>query len=162
VRLKTYWPDNAGRLFSENYLAEFDGRDENRPIYLAIGGEVYDVSSNRRTYGPGGSYHAMAGVDASRSFGTGCFSTHRTHDLRGLTDKELKGVEHWRKFFAEHETYYKVGRVVHPPIDPQSPIPEPCDPKKAQAARTIKPAEASKLEGQPHPSTNSASKHEEL
>lgn len=31
-----------------------------------------------------------AGVDAARSFGTGCFATHRTHDLRGLTDQELR------------------------------------------------------------------------
>ena len=31
-----------------------------------------------------------AGVDAARSFATGCFATHRTHDLRGLTDKELQ------------------------------------------------------------------------
>jgi hypothetical protein len=30
------------------------------------------------------------GVDAARSFGTGCFATHRTHDLRGLTDDELR------------------------------------------------------------------------
>jgi len=30
------------------------------------------------------------GVDAARSFGTGCFATHRTHDLRGLTDNELR------------------------------------------------------------------------
>ncbi|KIJ70404.1 hypothetical protein HYDPIDRAFT_79091 [Hydnomerulius pinastri MD-312] len=90
ARLKTYWPESSGRLFSESYLATFDGTDENKPIYLAIDGEVYDVSSNRRTYGPGGSYNLMAGIDAARSFGTGCFAAHRTHDLRGLTDKELK------------------------------------------------------------------------
>ncbi|KAF9246879.1 cytochrome b5 [Melanogaster broomeanus] len=162
ARLKTYWPDDAGRLFSENYLAGFDGTDENRPVYIAIGGEVYDVSSNRATYGPGGAYHAMAGVDASRSFGTGCFATHRTHDLRGLTDKELQSVEHWKNFFAEHETYYKVGRIIHPPIDPQSPTPEPCDPKKVRAAHTTKPVEGSKPEEQPRPSTNSAPEHEEL
>lgn len=55
--------------------------DPNKPIYLAVGsllchphwrkmlikamtdvkidGDIYDVSSNRRTYGPGGSYHSM-------------------------------------------------------------------------------------------------------
>lgn len=31
-----------------------------------------------------------AGIDAARSFGTGCFETHRTHDLRGLTDEEFQ------------------------------------------------------------------------
>ncbi|KAJ8590758.1 cytochrome b5 [Rhizopogon salebrosus TDB-379] len=131
ARLKTYWP-NSGRLFSETYLATFDGSDLTKPLYLAVDGDVFDVSSNRRTYGPGGPYHHMAGVDAARSFGTGCFATHRTYDLRGLSDDELRGVEHWKKFFSEHKTYEKVGKVLHPPIDPLSPIPKHCDPKKEQ------------------------------
>ncbi|KDQ64992.1 hypothetical protein JAAARDRAFT_28655 [Jaapia argillacea MUCL 33604] len=131
AQLKTFWPTNQ-RLFSERLLATFDGTDPDKPIYLAIDGDVYDVSSNPRTYGPGGSYHLMAGVDAARSFGTGCFKTHRTHDLRGLTESEEKGVNHWKNFFANHKSYIKVGKVVHPPIDPQSPIPEHCDPNKAE------------------------------
>ncbi|KAI6122829.1 cytochrome b5 [Pisolithus thermaeus] len=138
VRLKTYLPENNGRLFSESYLATFDGRDENKPVYLAIDGDVYDVSSNRRTYGPGGPYRHMAGVDAARSFATGCFATHRTHDLRGLSEEQLQSVKHWKRFFADHKTYFKVGRVLHPPIDPESPIPEPCDPSNAHAQPTEK------------------------
>ena len=35
-----------------------------------------------------------AGVDAARSFATGCFATHRTHDLRGLSEAELKVSDH--------------------------------------------------------------------
>ena len=31
-----------------------------------------------------------AGRDASRSFITGCFETHLTHDLRGLSAEQLK------------------------------------------------------------------------
>lgn len=46
----------------------------------------------------------------------------------------LQGVEHWKKFYGESKKYKKVGRVSHPPIDPASPVPEHCDPKKAQAA----------------------------
>ncbi|KAG0698848.1 cytochrome b5-like heme/steroid binding domain-containing protein [Suillus ampliporus] len=133
ARLKTYWP-NSGRLFSETYLATFDGSDPTKPLYLAVDGDVFDVSSNARTYGPGGPYHHMVGVDAARSFGTGCFATHRTHDLRGLSENELRGVQHWKKFFAEHKTYNKVGRVLHHPIDPESPIPKHCDPKKEQTS----------------------------
>jgi len=94
---------------------------------------VYDVSAGKRVYGPGGSYHAMAGKDAARSFGTGCFATHQTHDLRGLDEQEMQSVEHWKKFFADSDKYHKVGRVLHRPIDPSSPIPEHCDEEKRKA-----------------------------
>jgi len=138
TQLKTYWPKNQ-RLFSETLLAEHDGSVRGRPLYLAIDGDVYDVSSGH-AYQPGGSYHILAGVDAARAFGTGCFKEHRTHDIRGLSESELKGLRHWKKFYAEHESYVKVGRVSHAPIDPTSPVPEHCDPKKAEAARRAKKA----------------------
>ncbi len=47
-----------------------------------------------------------AGVDAARAFGTGCFKDHRTHDLRGLSESEIKvktrssdKKKHWGLFF---------------------------------------------------------------
>lgn len=52
-------------------------------------GNVYDVTAGRWIYQPGATYHAFAGRDASRAFVTGCFETHRTHDLRGLSMEEL-------------------------------------------------------------------------
>ncbi|EGO56043.1 hypothetical protein NEUTE1DRAFT_64300 [Neurospora tetrasperma FGSC 2508] len=70
-------------------LAAFDGTDESKPIYLAINGTIYDVSANRRTYGPGGSYHVFAGVDASRAYVTGCFAEDRTPDMRGVEEMFL-------------------------------------------------------------------------
>ncbi|KAH0839597.1 cytochrome b5 [Lanmaoa asiatica] len=168
ARLKTYWPEPSGRLFSESYLVTFDGTDANKPIYIAIDGDVYDVSSNRRTYGPGGPYHNMyassycfipryfdrrlcrAGIDAARSFGTGCFATHRTHDLRGLTDQELRGVQHWKNFFADHKTYFKS-------------YPEHCDAKKEQTMHPTKGSDdGSKPWVQPGPSTNGEPEHQEL
>ncbi|KAG6375090.1 cytochrome b5 [Boletus reticuloceps] len=163
ARLKSYWPESSGRLFSESYLATFDGTDPSKPIYIAIDGDVFDVSSSRHTYGPGGSYYSMAGIDAARSFATGCFATHRTHDLRGLTDQELKGIENWKRFFTDHKAYFKVGRVLHHPIDPQSPIPEHCDPKKEEGAQPKKGSDDSgKPPVQPDPSTHEEPKHKEL
>ncbi|KAJ7067939.1 hypothetical protein C8F01DRAFT_1364370 [Mycena amicta] len=127
--LKQFLPTDQ-RLFSERGLSEFVG-EYGRPAYLAIDGDVYDVSKGK-AYQPGGSYHFMVGIDAARAFGTGCFQTHKTHDLRGLSYKEWEGVQHWKQFFANHKEYKKVGRVSHPPIDPASPIPEHCDPKKQE------------------------------
>ncbi|KAK0957252.1 hypothetical protein LTR91_021958 [Friedmanniomyces endolithicus] len=53
------------------------------PIYLALNGTIYDVSSNPRIYGPGGSYSVFAGKDAARGFITGCFAEDGNADLRG-------------------------------------------------------------------------------
>ncbi|KAI0910209.1 putative heme binding protein [Ustulina deusta] len=82
-------------------LATYDGTDETKPLYLAINGTIYDVSSNRRTYGPGGSYRYFAGVDAARSYVTGCFAEDRTADMRGVEDMYLplddpEVDSHWR------------------------------------------------------------------
>ncbi|KAI0541333.1 hypothetical protein GGR58DRAFT_16500 [Xylaria digitata] len=70
-------------------LATYDGTDETKPLYLAINGTIYDVSSNRRTYGPDGSYRYFAGADAARSYVTGCFAEDRTADMRGVEEMYL-------------------------------------------------------------------------
>ncbi|KAJ3777457.1 cytochrome b5-like heme/steroid binding domain-containing protein [Lentinula raphanica] len=132
IRLRTYFPPPQ-RLFTENELARYDGTDPSKPIYLAIDGDVYDVTKGS-AYRPGGPYHVLTGVDAARAFGTGCFKTHRIHDLRGLTENEIKGVEHWKRFYENHKNYFKVGKVLHPPIDPASPIVEGCDSKDKSKA----------------------------
>ncbi|KIY45985.1 cytochrome b5, partial [Fistulina hepatica ATCC 64428] len=130
ARLRTYLPPRQ-RLFTEAQLATYDGSVPGRPIYLAVDGDVYDVTSGH-AYQPGASYHILVGVDAARAFATGCFKTHRTHDVRGLSDQELQAIQHWKKFYEEHKDYVKVGRVVHPPIDPDSPIPESCKQSKGK------------------------------
>jgi hypothetical protein len=43
----------------------------------------------------------------------------------------LQGLVHWKKFFADHKTYFKVGAIKHVPIDPASPIPGPCKSPKS-------------------------------
>ena len=77
----------------------------------------------------------------------------------------LQGVQHWKKFYAESKKYNRVGRVAHPPIDPASPIPEHCDPKKAQKLKEQEEAEArAKAEAHAQEAAGKASKgaHEEL
>lgn len=128
MQLKNWMPRNE-RLFTPEYLAQFNGEDPNKPIYLSIEGEVFDVTQGR-AYQPGGSYSILAGKEGARAFGTGCFREHMTHDTRGLDPEERAGIEHWKKFYADHQTYWKVGRLMLPPIDPKSPVPEHCDPKK--------------------------------
>ncbi|GAA5981689.1 hypothetical protein JCM10908_004567 [Rhodotorula pacifica] len=121
-------------ILSEAQLALHDGtRPDRYPLYLAFDGDVYDISDGgMRNYGPGGAYHQFAGKDAARAFVTGCFKTHLTHDLRGLTQDQLAIVSNWKNFYRNHAKYRHIGKVVHPPIDPSSPIPPPCNDAKAQ------------------------------
>ncbi|KAJ3064628.1 hypothetical protein HDU99_004408, partial [Rhizoclosmatium hyalinum] len=42
-------------------LAEFDGRDPEKPIYLSLKGMIYDVSHRRDLYAPGGQMNEFAG-----------------------------------------------------------------------------------------------------
>ncbi|CAG8559998.1 9660_t:CDS:2 [Cetraspora pellucida] len=121
------WIPRREIVFTEEELAKYDGSDPNLPIYIALNGEVFDVTSGKHYYGKGGGYSFFAGKDASRAYITGCFQTHLTHDLRGLTPQQIKDIENWASFYRDHHSYFKVGIVMHPPIDPSSPIPAPCD-----------------------------------
>jgi predicted heme/steroid binding protein len=67
-------------------LAQYDGRDAGRAVYIGLNGSIYDVSAGRERYSPGGSYGFFAGRDATRAFVTGCFGEDLTWDLRGVEE----------------------------------------------------------------------------
>ncbi|KAK7827098.1 hypothetical protein U0070_019894 [Myodes glareolus] len=67
------------RLFTEEELARYGGEEEDQPIYLAVKGVVFDVSSGKEFYGRGAPYNALTGKDSTR--GT------------GLTAKELEALD---------------------------------------------------------------------
>ncbi|KAF2148413.1 cytochrome b5 [Myriangium duriaei CBS 260.36] len=67
-------------------LAAYDGSDPSKPIYLAINGTIYDVTSGPNYYGPGGMYGFFSGKDAARAFVTGCFQEDLNPDLRGVEE----------------------------------------------------------------------------
>jgi len=53
------------RYITVSELSTYDGSDPAKPIYLAMNGLVYDVTTGRKFYEPGGSYHWLAGKDSS-------------------------------------------------------------------------------------------------
>lgn len=110
--------------FTEDELRIYNGYNPHLPIFLAIDGNVYDVTAKPETYGKLGGYNMFAGRDAARAFGTGCFDTDLTHDLRGLDDKTLQAIRGWQNFFANHPKYWHVGYVEHPQLT--GPPPKPC------------------------------------
>ncbi|KAJ2924949.1 hypothetical protein H1R20_g12151, partial [Candolleomyces eurysporus] len=163
LELKRWMPQDNGRLFSPEYLATFNGENPDKPIYIAIDGEVYDVTKGA-SYQKGGSYHILAGKEGARAFGTGCFMEHMTHDKRGLDKEERDSIEHWKKFYLEHKNYRKVGRVALPPIDTKTDPPLHCDPKKRAAELEARKAKAARAEANaPKPTpTPDADGHQEL
>lgn len=53
------------RVISVEELKGYDGTYENRPIYLAYEGLVYNVTEGKEYYKPGGIYHYLVGRDAT-------------------------------------------------------------------------------------------------
>lgn len=141
LKLTSLVPQQPARPITVAELAQYDGKGIDKPIYLSIKGDVYDVSQKRYLYGPGGGYSFFAGRDASRAFVTGCFHEHQTHDVRGFSAHDLevctfqcfrRGHEtdvtqilnRWHAFFEGNDNYMKVGYLVDlPDIDPASPVP---------------------------------------
>jgi predicted heme/steroid binding protein len=133
-----YLQFHASRLLSQQGyisltdedLSKYNGVDKSLPIYVAVNGSIYDVSSNPLTYGPGGPYSFFSGRDAARAFVTGCFQTDLTYDLRGLDEVKAKAdIAGWQRFFDNNSKYWYVGQVSHPPLsgDP----PPPCNAMQA-------------------------------
>lgn len=87
-------------------------------MYLAVRGQVFDVSSGRNFYGPGGPYENFAGRDASRGLACGSFDEDMlTKDLDGPLDtlsdlgaEEMDAMRGWEERFSEK--YLIVGRLV--------------------------------------------------
>lgn len=94
----------AGRLvapvsLSLADLALHDGSDASKPIYLAIQGTVYDVSSGRQFYGPDGVY-PFAGRECARAFAlVSTDAADCVSDLSGLGPMELESLRDWRAKF---------------------------------------------------------------
>ncbi|ORX79561.1 cytochrome b5 [Anaeromyces robustus] len=115
--------------FTEKELAEYDGTDPSKPIYLSCKGNVYDVTKGAHFYGPGAGYHLFAGRDSSRALATGCLTDekHWTHDLRGLDENQLSIIDSWDKFWKNNNQYFYVGKLIYDPIDPNTEPPEDCE-----------------------------------
>ncbi|CAH9100876.1 unnamed protein product [Cuscuta europaea] len=92
-------------------LLAYNGSDPKRPLLMAIRGQIYDVSSSRMFYGPGGPYAMFAGKDASRALAQLSFDPREINgNLEGLSDAELEILLDWEDKFMDK--YPKVGQIV--------------------------------------------------
>ncbi|XP_038616902.1 neudesin [Tachyglossus aculeatus] len=82
------------RLFTEEDLARYNGEEEDQPIYLAVKGVVFDVTSGKEFYGRGAPYNALTGKDSTRGVAKMSLDpADLTHDTTGLTTEELKSLD---------------------------------------------------------------------
>ncbi|XP_017585087.1 PREDICTED: neudesin [Corvus brachyrhynchos] len=67
---------------------------EGQPIYLAVKGVVFDVTSGKEFYGKGAPYNALVGKDSTRGVAKMSLDpADLTHDTTGLTEEELKSLD---------------------------------------------------------------------
>ncbi|KAJ3561113.1 hypothetical protein NP233_g10393 [Leucocoprinus birnbaumii] len=96
--------------FTTEELRQYDGSDPSKPIYVAIKGDIFDVSHKVDSYGPGKSYNVFAGKDGSRGLGLSSLKTEdAVADYSTLDEKSMKVLDDWHSFFTKR--YNIVGRV---------------------------------------------------
>lgn len=102
-------PVEVGEITADE-LQQYDGSDPEKPLLMAIKGQIYDVSQSRMFYGPGGPYALFAGKDASRALAKMSFEPQDlTGDISGLGSFELSALQDWEYKFASK--YAKVGSI---------------------------------------------------
>ncbi|XP_052134792.1 membrane steroid-binding protein 2 [Oryza glaberrima] len=102
-------PVQVGEITAEELL-QYDGSDPEKPLLMAIKGQIYDVSQSRLFYGPGGPYALFAGKDASRALAKMSFEPQDlTDDISGLSLLELSALQDWEYKFSSK--YVKVGTI---------------------------------------------------
>jgi len=104
-------PEAEERDYSLSELARYDGSDPDKPLLIAIRGQVYDVTRGRDFYGPGGPYEMFAGKDCTRALAKVSFDAELfTGDIEGLETDELDKLEEWIDMFDGK--YRRVGRLL--------------------------------------------------
>ncbi|RSH87962.1 uncharacterized protein EHS24_000485 [Apiotrichum porosum] len=92
-------------------LAQYNGEDASKPIYVAIKGNVYDVSAKTEMYGKGSGYNVFAGKDASRGLGMSSLDPKdAVADYSPLNEAQMKTLDGWETFFQKR--YNVIGKVV--------------------------------------------------
>ncbi|KAL7468539.1 hypothetical protein ACHAXS_008777 [Conticribra weissflogii] len=108
------------RNFTLKQLRHFDGKideksEEPRPVYLSLGGTVFDVSKGRDFYGPGGPYESFAGRECGAALAKMSFEESLLDDMTAcecLGVGEKRELENWLEKFEHYRCYPIIGRVV--------------------------------------------------
>ncbi|XP_063080130.1 neudesin [Engraulis encrasicolus] len=95
------------RLITEEELAMYDGSRDGQPIYMAIKGVVFDVTTGKDFYGKDAPYNALVGKDSTRAVAKMSLDpADLTHDTTGLTKDQLESLE--RVFTGTYKAKYPI------------------------------------------------------
>lgn len=87
-------------IMTKEELKVYDGSVPGKGPYLAVLGQIFDVSKGRDHYGPGGGYAFFSGTDGSRAFVTGQFDTDGlVDDVSDLSYGDYLGLKEWLDFY---------------------------------------------------------------
>ncbi|KAL3587142.1 hypothetical protein D5086_014009 [Populus alba] len=76
--------------FTVDQLLQYNGTNPSKLIYVAIKGRVFDVTTSKSFYGPGGFNVMFAGKDASKALAKMSKNDEDiSFSLQGLTEKEI-------------------------------------------------------------------------
>ncbi|ETW02780.1 hypothetical protein H310_05271 [Aphanomyces invadans] len=94
--------------FTIEELKQYDGTDESRPIYMAVGGVVLDVTSGSKFYQKGAEYNQFAGQACTRALALASLDVKDINDdVSDFTPAQEKELEATLSFYQGK--YPKVG-----------------------------------------------------
>lgn len=96
--------NNEERIWTREELEKYNNLENG--LYLAILGNVFDVTKGVKHYGPGETYHLFTGRDGSLAFITGDFSENGMNDdISTLTPQQIKALNSWVDFYKKSYSY---------------------------------------------------------
>jgi predicted heme/steroid binding protein len=103
---------SGAALFSVAELAAYDGTDPGRPILLAFGRDVFDVTEGARFYGVGAPYHSFAGRDGTRALTLGSLRPEdvASRDVSDFTEAQRAAMAQQHEFYRSK--YPRVGTLI--------------------------------------------------
>jgi len=98
------------RIITKDELATKNGKDSDE-LWLAILGEVYNVTAGAQYYKEGATYHVFVGRDGSAAFVTGNFTPEAAEAAvyTTLEPTQLSSLETWREFYQDEAKYPFLG-----------------------------------------------------
>jgi membrane-associated progesterone receptor component len=99
------------RDFTLEQLREFNGEND-KPIYVSLRREVYDVSKAADFYGKGNSYNCFAGREASRAMAKFSFDEEDLSniDISDISPFERDQLDSWVEKYKYYKGYPIVGK----------------------------------------------------